>query len=129
MSTSTPLRILVADSDSRIRSAVKILFGQEPGPILMREATGLNSLLTEIQSFQPHIVLLDWDLPGRPASAFLFALGSLPCQAKVIVLGRPSGTHVTALAAGACAAIGKDEPPERLLEAVRQLRGQLEEGL
>jgi DNA-binding NarL/FixJ family response regulator len=129
MSTSAPLRILVADSDRRVRAAVSILLGQEPGPILMREAGGLDSLLTEIQLFQPHIVLLDWDLPGRPASALLFGLGGVSCPAKVIVLGKPSGTHATALAAGAYAAIGKDEPPERLLEAVRQLRAELEKEL
>jgi DNA-binding NarL/FixJ family response regulator len=118
---STPTRILLADDDLRVRSALRTLLQQEPGQIVLRESSDVTSLAIQIQEFQPDLVLLDWELPGRPAAAVLLAWHSLARHPKVIVLSRRPESETSAMAAGADAFVSKGEPPERLLRAFREL--------
>jgi DNA-binding NarL/FixJ family response regulator len=115
------MRVLVADSDARVRSALHLLLKQEPGLTLIGESLDLVSLVVQVKEFQPHLVLLDWDLPGRPAAALLLALCTLDVRPKVIVLSARPESEQAALAAGAHAFVSKVDSPERLLEACRAL--------
>ena len=63
----TELRILLADDDARVRSALQRLLAQETGRFLIRECTDIGGLGAQIKAFQPELVLLDWELRGRPA--------------------------------------------------------------
>ena len=115
------MRILVADSDVRVRSALKTLLRQEPGLTVLRESASLESLLVQVRDFRPDLVFLDWELRGRPAAALLFALSALDYRPKVIVLsGRPEAEQ-EALAAGADGFVSKGDPPERLLGTFHRL--------
>ena len=69
--SNTKVRILVADYDARIRSALHALLTQEPGQISVRESADVGGLATRVKEFKPDLVLLDWELPGRPAAALL----------------------------------------------------------
>ncbi len=120
------MRILIADRDRRACSAVGMLLLQEPGPVSVREATDLDSLGQQLATFQPDLVVLDWDLPGGPALAMLFAAEAAHRRPKVIVLGRAWASPTEALLADADAFVGKDEPPDRLLAAFRHLRAEIE---
>jgi DNA-binding NarL/FixJ family response regulator len=115
------MRVLVADSDARVRSALHLLLQQEPGLTLIGESSDLVSLVVQVKEFQPHLVLLDWDLPGRPAAALLLALCTLDVRPKVIVLSARPEAKQAAMAAGAHAFVSKVDSPESLLEACRTL--------
>jgi len=113
------MRVLVADNDARVRSALQTVLKEEPGLTLIGESADLESLATQIRVLKPDLVLLDWDLRGRPAAALLLALTTLKTQTKVIVLsGRPESEEA-ALAAGAEAFVSKGDPPEVLLTVFR----------
>ena len=71
MGNNTELRILLADGDARVRSALYTLLAQEAEPIVVRECPDIGCLAVEIKGFEPDVVLLDWELPGRPAAALL----------------------------------------------------------
>jgi DNA-binding response OmpR family regulator len=115
------MRILVADSDLRVRSALHMLLLQEPGPIAVAECPDLDSLVEQMRAFEPHLVLLDWDLPGRPAPALLFGRHAPAAHPKLIVLSqRPEARHL-ALAFGADDFVYKGDPPETLLAACRRI--------
>lgn len=126
MSGNIETRILVADYDARVRSALQTLLRQEPGQILVRESADLGTMAIQVREFRPHLILLDWELPGRPAVALLFALQGLDYRPKVIVLGRRPESEEDALAAGADSFVSKGDPPERLLDSLRRLLGELE---
>ena len=114
-------RILVADNDARARFALQTLLRQEPGEVIVRESADVDGLAMQVKEFKPDLVLLDWELPGRPAAALLFALRGLCYTPKVIVLSaRPEAERV-ALSAGADAFVYKGDPPERLLHSFRSL--------
>jgi DNA-binding NarL/FixJ family response regulator len=112
---------LVADNDVRVRSALQTLLKQEPEPIAIRESSDLGSLAIQVKEFQPDLVLLDWELPGRPAAALLFALHGLEVKPKVIVLSKRPESEQAALDAGADAFVSKGDPPDQLLAAFRGL--------
>lgn len=114
-------RILVADSDARVRSALQTLLRQEKGGIIIRESADAGGLAMQVKEFKPDLVLLDWELPGRPAAALLFALHGLDYSTKVIVLSARPEAETDALTAGADAFVCKGDPPERLMESFRSL--------
>jgi len=120
VSGSREVRILVADNDARVRSALQTLLKQEP-ELVIGECSDLESLMVQVKKFKPALVLLDWELRGRPATALLFAAHTLNFRPKTIVLsGRPESEQA-ALAAGADAFVSKADPPEYLLNTLRKL--------
>lgn len=125
------MRVLLADDQPSLRSAVRLLLEQEPGVLIVAEAAESSTLLWEAAEFQPDLVLLDWELPGlhnaSTARTVLNALyNSCPSVQVIVFSGRPEAGR-TALAAGAGIFVSKADPPEHLLAAVRQARGQREE--
>lgn len=121
------MRVLLADDQPTLRSAVRLLLEQEPGVNIVAEAADCDTLLARAADLHPDLVLLDWELPGlngaSVARAALNALYARCPNVRVIVFsGRPeAGRH--ALAAGASAFVSKAEPPEHLLAALRQAKG------
>lgn len=114
-------RILVADNDARVRSALQTLLRQEPGEVIVRESADVDGLAVQVKEFKPDLVLMDWELPGRPAAALLFALRGLGCSPKVIILSVRPEAEGPALSAGADAFVCKGDPPEHLLDSFRTL--------
>lgn len=115
------MRILVADRDVRVRSALNLLLKQEPGETLLAESGDLDSLAVQIREFRPDLLLLDWDLPGRAAAALLVALHGQNLEVKVIVLSGQLEAERAARAVGADGFVYKGDPPEQLLITCRQI--------
>jgi DNA-binding NarL/FixJ family response regulator len=88
---------------------------------VIHETPDLSGLAQKVSEFRPDVVLLDWELPGRPAAALLLALHGLTYHPKVIVLSARPESEEEALAAGADAFVSKSESPERLLRSFRRL--------
>jgi DNA-binding NarL/FixJ family response regulator len=124
------MRILVADAQMKVRSALKLIVEQELGLSVAGEAGEVEGLLTQAETIQPDLVLLDWELPGRPVGSstglgqgLLTSLRTGCPHLKVVALsGRPEVRQV-ALAAGADAFVLKGDSPEQLITTIRQLVG------
>jgi two-component system response regulator DesR len=121
MSKRTELRILLADDDTRVRCALHTLLAKEMDQLVIRECTDVVCLATEIKTFKPELVLLDWELPGRPAAALLFAFHGLGSKPKVIIMSARPEAEKAAMTAGADAFVCKGEPPDQLLIRFREL--------
>ena len=121
MGKLTELRILLADHDARVRSALHTLLAQEVETLAVRGCPDIGCLAVEIKGFEPDLVLLDWELPGRPVAALLFALNRLDAKPKVIVLSARPEAEQEAMTVGADAFVSKGEPPERLLVVFHDL--------
>lgn len=116
------MRVLLADDEARVRSALKLLLEQQPDLHVVGEAEESASLLAEVRATQPDAVLIDWELPGAPAAELIAALQSLaPALLIVALSGRPEARRA-ALQAGANYFISKVEPPERVLAAFNNSR-------
>ena len=115
------LRILIADQQPAVRSAVRLLLEKGLELDVVGEAADSRELLAQLESLRPDILLLDWDLPGRSNANLFDTFHELDRQVKVIVLGVKPESRQSALAAGADAFVSKGDPPKRLLAAIQAL--------
>lgn len=124
------MRVLIADDQPEVRSALTLLLGQEAGLIVVGEAGDAAQALELATGQVPDLMLLDWELPGlraaqNPAGSgqrLLPALRARCPNLKVVALsGRPEARRA-ALTAGVDAFVSKGDPPERLLAAVDRCR-------
>jgi DNA-binding NarL/FixJ family response regulator len=110
------MRILLADDESNVRFALRVLLEPRPGWCIAGEAGDVEGLLAQIEASCPDLVLLDW---GMAALDLLLALRAACPSLYVIVLsGRPEARRAS-LEAGADAFVGKTDPPEQLLAAIQ----------
>jgi DNA-binding NarL/FixJ family response regulator len=115
------MRILLADSQAKVRFALRVLLERQPGFDVMGEAVSAEELLAHTAVSCPDLVLLDWTLAGSMAADLLLALrGECPGLGVVVLSGRPE-TRAAALAAGADAFVSKGNPPEHLLAAIARV--------
>ena len=120
------VRVLLADDQAWLRSAMRLLLEQDSDVEIIGEAAEVKSLLAAAEDVCPNLVLLDWELPGiktiGAAQQLLLDLHNSCPQLRVIVLsGRPESS-VPALAAGADYFVSKADPPESLLDALRAVK-------
>ena len=113
------MRILLADTQAKVRFALRALLEQQPGLIVVGEAVEAKQVLAQVEAAQPDLVLLDWNLRGLAAADLLPALRRICPDLRVIALSARPEMRPAALAAGADAFASKADSPERLLEAIR----------
>ena len=113
------MRVLLADKQTKVRSALRLLLEQEPGLSVVGEAAEAEDLLAQVEATQPDLVLLDWELLDQGGAATLAGLRAARPGLVVIALSGRSEARQAALAAGADAFVSKGDPPERLLTTLR----------
>jgi DNA-binding NarL/FixJ family response regulator len=116
------MRVLIADDQPQVRSALRVLLMQEPDIAIVGEAKDVEQTLEQIAGQQPDLVLFDWELPGQNGDSALVALRAVQPGLAVIALSGRSEARRAALAAGADAFVSKGDPPERLLAVVDEHR-------
>lgn len=115
------MRVLLADDQAKVRSALRLLLEHQPHIDILGEAVDATGLLDWVKAACPDLLLLDWELPGLPMSALLTALRDRCPELQVIALSSRPEARSVALAAGADAFVSKGDAPERLLAAVEGL--------
>ena len=112
------MRVLIADDETQVRSALRLHLEEGAGVIVVGEADNSNDLLAKVEATRPDLLLLDWELTPSGGRALLRALRAAWPQLAVWVLsGRPE-TRGEALAAGATAFVSKVDSPEHLMAAI-----------
>jgi len=117
------MRILVADDETRVRRALRVLLQRQPGYQVVGEAKDAEDLLAQEQTLRPDLILLAWGLPGMMPGDLLFELKKRSPDTIIVALsGRPE-IEQTAIAAGADSFACKCDPPADLLTILGILRG------
>lgn len=115
------MRVILADDDRNVRSALRLLIEKELQLDVSGEAENGEGLLEEAAARPPDLVLLDWELPGLKSEALLPALRACCPEAKLIGLSGQPEARQKALRAGVDAFVSKGDPPEKVMVAVRKL--------
>ena len=116
------IRILIADDEPSVRSALRLLLQDEPGISIVSEVGEAESLVAQLNRYSPDVILLDWELPTMRPDKLLPALRMHHPSLKVIALsGRPEALRQS-FAAGADAFVSKGNAPDELLLMLRKLR-------
>ena len=112
-------RVLIADADPALRTAFGLILQKKLGVSEMKEVTNLAQLQSCLQTWQPDIMLLDYNLPGLSEAGGLAAhCSALP--RPVIVLSIRAEDGSLALADGADDFIYKSFAPEQVLAIIKK---------
>ncbi len=114
------MRVLLADDQPRVRSAIRLFVEQQLIAPVVEEVTDTGELLDRIKGDPPHLLFLEWDLPGSNTEALLATLHRLYPQVYIIVLGSQTQTRYSALASGASVFVSLNDTPEYLLSALQK---------
>lgn len=117
------MKVLIADDKAEVRSALSLLIEQEEGLTVAAVAADTLSLISKIQTMQPDVILLDWELPGLETlkAAGIDIRQALESHREGLIIvalsGRPDARQA-AMAAGVDLFVSKGDAPVRLLDAL-----------
>lgn len=117
------MRILLADDQGAVRSALRLLLEEQPEWRVAGEAADATALLQAIDNREIDLILLDWELPGLAMSRLLAYLRYESPEVWVVALSSRPEAKASALAAGVDRFVSKSAPPEQLVSALRALNG------
>lgn len=115
------MRVLVADDLFAVRSALALLLEQEIDLQVAGQVSDSAGLLQAVDKDPPDVILLDWELPGMPASDLVQRLRVSHPQMCIVALSSRPESEIAAMLAGVDAFIDKFTPPEAVLEALESL--------
>jgi DNA-binding NarL/FixJ family response regulator len=128
------LRILVADDQREVCSALQLLLSQETGMLILGQVRDAQELLDSLERTSPDLVLLDWELPGletpgaQPLSkrdkTLRLTIADLKQKfpgVKLVALSCRPEARAEALAGKTDAFVSKVDPPEVLIKTLNDL--------
>jgi DNA-binding NarL/FixJ family response regulator len=114
-------RIVLIESDSRVRAALRMLFSYEPEITIVAESPNAQALPETVKEHKPDIILLDWESAVGCDHHLLSTLRRLEANLHIIVLSGRSESEPLAIRAGADVFVSKTDTPDTLLGIVRAL--------
>ncbi|MGI8666913.1 MAG: response regulator transcription factor [Jatrophihabitans sp.] len=121
--TGNPIRLLLADDQALVRSALTALLNLEADFEVVAEVGRGDEVVAAAGAHRPDVALLDIEMPGLDGLAAAAALAHERPEVRVIILttfGRP-GYLRRAMESGALGFVVKDAPAEQLADAVRRV--------
>lgn len=120
------MRVLLADHQTQVRSALRLLLEQEADLEVTAEVGEANGLLAAASASPVDLLLMDWHLPGVAPRVLLGELRQqCPALYIIVLSGRPESRQAS-LDAGADAFVCKGDPPETLLDALNRARASVD---
>jgi DNA-binding NarL/FixJ family response regulator len=116
------MRILIADSQSKVRNALCVLLRHQPGLEIVGAAGSAVELLGQVEGTRPDLVLVHWRLEGATGKQLVKDLRARYPGLRLLVLSVRPESRQDALAAGADAFVSKMDQPEILLAAIQCFR-------
>ena len=114
------MRVLLADDEPKVRSALRLILEQLKEVETVEEVTDAAGMTERLKNSPPDLLLVDMELPGLRSGALLSEPRRF-APLKVIVLSGRCQSEKKALVTGADAFVSKCEPPERLFAALRAM--------
>lgn len=121
-------KILVADDQPEVRSALRLLLEQESTWEVVGESSDAEDLINTIRKSCPDVVLLDWELPSLRAEVCMKMLRETCSNMRVVALSSQVDARKGALGANVDAFVSKGDPPEKVLDTLHTLIGPPQEG-
>jgi DNA-binding NarL/FixJ family response regulator len=125
---SETIQVLVVDDHPLLRGGIAALLGAETDVALVAEAADGFEALTAFREHQPHVTLMDLQMPGMGGIDAIMAIRSECPSARIIVLTTYEGDVLAqrALKAGAQAYVLKGQVREDLVDTIRAIhKGQM----
>jgi len=123
MSTSNPIRILIADDHAVVREGLRALIDTEPGMELVGEAADGAEAVAKARSLQSDVILLDLLMPRMGGLEAIGEIKQEDPNARILVLTSFDEDEKVfqAIKLGAQGYLLKDASPNELLRAIREV--------
>ena len=117
------LRVLIVDDDALVRAGLSMMLDGAGGITVAAEAADGDEVPAAADAHAPDVVLMDLRMPRVDGITATRRLRSRPNPPEVIVLTTFDSDEdiLHALRAGAGGFLLKDTPPDRIVQAVRQV--------
>ena len=115
------IRVLLVDDQAHVRVGWRMRLALEPDIIIVGEAADGRQALVLAAELEPDVVLMDVEMPGMDGITATGQLqeGARVCAVVVTSIYDDASTRNRARAAGAAAFVGKQEPIDTVLSAIR----------
>lgn len=123
--TTEPLTVWIVEDNRMLRSNLAELVAEQPGMSCPVAVESCEEFLAALEAGGvPDVVLMDLGLPGRGGTDGIRRIQSLSPSTQVIVLTihEEDDKVFEAICAGASGYLLKPSPPERILDAIREVR-------
>ncbi|MFC0673855.1 response regulator [Brachybacterium hainanense] len=121
----TPIRVLVADDDPRLRASLTLLIDGEPDMAVAGAVPDGAAALAAVRDHEVDVVLMDVRMPvmdGLDATRAILGAGGPGPRVIVLTMFDADQYVYEALRAGASGFLLKNAPPASLVQAVRAAR-------
>ncbi|MEU0758768.1 response regulator transcription factor [Streptomyces microflavus] len=120
--SGTPVRVVVADDEEMVRTALRAILGAEEGIEVVGEAATGAEAVSVVRALRPDVVLMDVRMPeidGIRATEQILATLTDPPRIVVVTTFENDAYVYDALHAGAAGFLLKRSAAEELVQAVR----------
>ena len=117
------VRVVLIDDDPLVRAGLKLMLGGREGVDFVGEGSDGSEAAALVAEHQPDVLLMDIRMPGKDgltATEELMAQKDAP-RGVILTTFDSDDSVLRALAAGAAGFLLKDTPPDRMLEAIKQV--------
>lgn len=123
MTGQTPIRVMSVDDHPLLREGLAALINNQPGMILVAQASNAQEGIAEFRKHKPDVTLMDLRLPDKSGIEALIAIRAEFPEARIIVLSTFEGDVEIqrALEGGARGYLLKSTPPKELVEVILQV--------
>ncbi len=117
------IRLLLADDQELFRTALAALLDLQPDFEIVASVSRGDQVADAARACQPDIALLDIEMPGIDglAAAALLARELPHCRSLILTTFGRAGNLRRAMESGAWGFVVKDDPPEKLANAIRRI--------
>lgn len=117
------VRILLADDQPEVRSALRLLLEQASTWVVVGEASDAEELFKSIRKDCPDVVFLDWELPNFYGAEHVAGIREICSEVKVVALSSQFESRNGALECNVDVFVSKGDPPEKVLDKLGSLFG------
>ena len=119
------IRVVIADDHPLVRAGLRQVLADEPEIEVVGEAADGDETVTVLRATEPDVVLLDITMPGAPFPGLLRLLRSAFPRIEVLIVTMHGEDQfaVRALKEGAAGYLTKQQPPQEVINAIKQIAG------
>ncbi|HWC59015.1 MAG TPA: response regulator transcription factor, partial [Verrucomicrobiae bacterium] len=121
---TSSITVSVVEDDVKLRSSIARLIDSTPGFTCVSTHPTAENALKELPISKPQVVLMDINLPGMNGVECARQLKISMPNAEILMLTIYENTNIifSALSAGASGYLLKRSAPEKIIEAIRDVR-------